>query len=61
MESQNLLYPEYCSNLMVLYLIILICDNPLGIYGEDGIDPTRSIGSKSLDIKTIIEEVRRDE
>lgn len=31
------------------------------IYGEDGIDPTRSIGSKSLDIKTIIEEVRRDE
>ncbi len=30
-------------------------------YGEDGIDPTRSIGSKSLDIENIITEVRRGE
>ncbi|MCK4614252.1 MAG: DNA-directed RNA polymerase subunit A', partial [Thermoplasmata archaeon] len=28
-------------------------------YGEDGIDPTRSIGSQALDIDTIINEVRR--
>ena len=30
-------------------------------YGEDGIDPTHSINSKSLDIKSIISEVRRGE
>jgi DNA-directed RNA polymerase subunit A' len=30
-------------------------------YGEDGIDPTRSISSKSLDIDAIIAEVRRGE